>query len=73
MRAYALFKLGVGEDVIEVTPGEFIGRSDLATICVDDPRVSEAHAMVSFSADHFVEPYPSGAVNYSSDPPTVWV
>jgi hypothetical protein len=47
LRAYALFKLGVGEDVIEVAPGEFIGRSDLATVCVDDPRVSEAHAMVS--------------------------
>lgn len=47
MRAYALFRLGAGEDVIEVSPGEFIGRSDMATLCVDDPRVSEAHAMVS--------------------------
>lgn len=28
-------------------PGEFIGRSDLASMCLDDPRVSEAHAMVS--------------------------
>ena len=28
-------------------PGDFIGRSDVATLCLDDPRISEAHAMIS--------------------------
>lgn len=28
-------------------PGDFIGRSEVAALCLDDPRVSEAHAMVS--------------------------
>ncbi len=28
-------------------PGDFIGRSEGAALCLDDPRVSEAHAMVS--------------------------
>lgn len=32
-------------------PGEFIGRSDVAAMCLDDPRISEAHAMVSLRDD----------------------
>ncbi len=28
-------------------PGDVIGRSDVAAMCLDDPRVSEAHAMIS--------------------------
>lgn len=28
-------------------PGDFIGRSEMAALCLDDPRISEAHAMIS--------------------------
>jgi hypothetical protein len=47
MRAYATFTLGAHDAQATLGPGEFIGRSDQAALCVDDPRVSEAHAMVS--------------------------
>lgn len=47
MRATALLKLDHSEEIVSLGPGEFIGRSDMAALCVDDPRISEAHAMVS--------------------------
>ena len=47
MRAFATFTLGAHDAQATLGPGEFIGRSDQAALCVDDPRVSEAHAMVS--------------------------
>ncbi len=37
----------VGGDEVDVGPGGVIGRLATAALCVDDPRVSEAHAMVS--------------------------
>lgn len=36
-----------------VGPGEFIGRSAAAHLHVDDPRISEAHALVSLRGDVF--------------------
>jgi hypothetical protein len=42
----ARFRLAGGEEA-DVGPGGVIGRLATATLCVDDPRVSEAHAMVS--------------------------
>lgn len=46
-RAAALFQIQ-GEDAIyAVGHGEFIGRSGAAALTIDDPRISEAHAMVS--------------------------
>ncbi len=47
MRTFATFTLDPPGAQCTLGPGEFIGRSDQATLCVDDPRVSEAHAMVS--------------------------
>lgn len=35
-----------------LNPGEYIGRSEVAALCIDDPRVSEAHAMVSLRDGH---------------------
>jgi len=34
-------------DAIALAPGDLIGRSDRAALCVNEPHVSEAHAMVS--------------------------
>jgi hypothetical protein len=47
LRAYASFLVRQTERLIDLGPGDFIGRSPLATLCVDDPRASEAHAMLS--------------------------
>lgn len=47
MRASANFESSGQDEIVQLSPGEFIGRSDLAALCIDDPRVSEAHAMVS--------------------------
>lgn len=52
MRAVAVFRLVESHERVAVGPGEFIGRSDVATMCVDDPRISEAHAMVSLRDRH---------------------
>ena len=52
MRAVAVFRLAKSNERVAVGPGEFIGRSDVATLCVDDPRISEAHAMVSLRDRH---------------------
>lgn len=51
MRPVALFSLSGSETIAAVAPGELIGRSDLAALCIDDPRVSEAHAMVSLRSE----------------------
>jgi hypothetical protein len=45
MRAMAVVRLGDGEH--ELGHGDLIGRTSGAALLIDDPRVSEAHAMVS--------------------------
>lgn len=47
-RAMAVFQVGDQEESLHMLgAGEQIGRSELAALCLDDPRISEAHAMVS--------------------------
>lgn len=46
MRVAVRFSLPGGASV-ELGPGEFIGRVGSAAYVIDDPRISEAHAMVS--------------------------
>lgn len=46
VRATVRFRVGP-DDVRELEPGEIIGRSWTSALCIPDPRVSEAHAMVS--------------------------
>ena len=46
MRAIASFSVG-GDGPFELGPGDLIGRMPTAALFIDDPRVSEAHAMVS--------------------------
>ncbi len=54
MRAFVTFlKCNTGE-FVDVGPGEFLGRSNLAELCIEDPRVSEAHAMVSLRGQSLV-------------------
>lgn len=36
-----------GGSPVAVLPGEYVGRSPRAALCISDPRVSEAHALVS--------------------------
>lgn len=43
--AHVRFRLPSGS--VELRPGDLIGRSASAALVIDDPRVSEAHAMVS--------------------------
>ena len=49
MRAYAVVT-GLGEDHV-VGHGDLIGRTPTAAVVLDDPRVSEAHAIVSLRKD----------------------
>lgn len=46
MRAFVRFQAPDGKTV-DVDPGGLIGRLPTAAFCVDDPRISEAHALVS--------------------------
>jgi hypothetical protein len=46
MRASARLRLPSG-GVVELLPGDLIGRTSSAALTLDDPRISEAHAMVS--------------------------
>ncbi len=46
MQTYVVLEALAGQSV-ELSPGDFIGRSSAAALSVDDGRVSEAHAMVS--------------------------
>lgn len=46
MRATVRFRVSP-DDVRELEPGEIIGRAWSCALCIADPRVSEAHAMVS--------------------------
>lgn len=48
VRAYAIISIG-GEDHV-IGHGDLIGRTPTAAIVIDDPRVSEAHAIVSVRA-----------------------
>lgn len=50
MRAFARFRLP-DDTTIELGHGDLIGRLWSATLHIDDPRVSEAHAMVSLRGD----------------------
>lgn len=49
MRAYAVLS-GLGEEHL-VGHGDLIGRTPTAAVVIDDPRVSEAHAIVSLRKD----------------------
>ena len=46
MSPYVIFRLHTGE-LIKATPGAILGRLSSASVRIDDPRVSEAHALVS--------------------------
>lgn len=46
MRALVCFRLPDGREV-ELGPGDLVGRLANARLRIDDPRISEAHAMVS--------------------------
>jgi hypothetical protein len=51
LRALAIFSLSTTGEIFELGPGETIGRSHLAGMCIEDPRVSEAHALLSLRGD----------------------
>jgi hypothetical protein len=53
MYAFVRFKLPSGASV-DLGHGDIIGRLSTAALCVDDPRVSEAHAMVSIRRGELV-------------------
>lgn len=46
MRAHARFRYADGQ-LVELGPGDIIGRLPTAALRINDPRVSEAHALVS--------------------------
>lgn len=46
MRTFVRFRLDDG-DIRELGPGDIIGRSWSSTLCLADPGISEAHALVS--------------------------
>lgn len=46
MRASARLRLPSG-DIVELLPGDLIGRTSMAALHLDDPRISEAHALIS--------------------------
>ena len=46
MSPYVIFCLPSGE-MVKATPGSILGRLSSASVRIDDPRVSEAHALVS--------------------------
>jgi hypothetical protein len=46
MSPYVIFHLPSGE-MVKATPGSILGRLSSASVRIDDPRVSEAHALVS--------------------------
>ena len=50
MRAFVRFRAPDGSEE-ELGPGDMIGRSAAASLSIDDVRVSEAHALVSFRGD----------------------
>jgi len=47
LTAVATFRLLAPEQVVDLVPGDIVGRSPIAALCLDDPRVSEAHGMIS--------------------------
>jgi len=49
-QAYARFRLPTKE-TIDLCPGDIIGRLWTAALRLDDPRISEAHALVSLRGD----------------------
>jgi len=46
MHPHVSFRLQGGQ-LVELSPGDIIGRSDRAALCLSEPYISEAHAMVS--------------------------
>ena len=50
---HVTFQLPGGEEAA-VGPGGLIGRLATAALCIDDPRVSEAHAMVSLRGGELI-------------------
>lgn len=53
MRAFVRFVTPGGETV-ELGHGDLIGRLWSAALCIDEPRISEAHALVSHRGDSLV-------------------
>jgi hypothetical protein len=49
MHASVRFRLPSG-DVVELLPGDLIGRTTTAALNIDAPQISEAHALVSLRA-----------------------
>lgn len=49
MDAFARLRLPDGQ-IVEARPGDFVGRLPSAAVRLNDPRVSEAHALVSLRA-----------------------
>lgn len=47
MRAIAVFKISGQNELTVLGPGDIIGRSEWAALSLEDPRISEAHALVS--------------------------
>ena len=47
MKSYATFTVTGQQEPIHLAPGDFIGRSYKASLILSDPRISEAHAMLS--------------------------
>lgn len=53
MHAHARFRLADGSDAI-LLPGDLIGRTWTAALRIDDPHISEAHAMLSLRGGSLV-------------------
>lgn len=47
MRAFVTFTMCKTGVMVDVGPGEIIGRSPMAALCLEDPQISEAHSLVS--------------------------
>lgn len=47
MRAHIIGRLTGSQEQFSLGIGDIIGRSSQAALCIDDPRISEAHALLS--------------------------
>lgn len=52
-RVHARVRASDGQ-VCTLVPGDLVGRLAGAALCLDDPRVSEAHALLSLRGEHLV-------------------
>ncbi len=51
MRAHVKCRLSGSHERFSLGMGDLIGRSEQAALCIDDPRISEAHALVSLRGE----------------------